>query len=186
MITATQAPENIWRFSISSQAALRPSRAGCKRCERTLLRDLVKPAFRQRTTKTAEILQPKRVGSVAITPFELGGLDTVSREQLVAVRCVAIRLLLGLREWHFFGRTFNPRAAAQGCDRWQPGSPSLKKNPASLEPHLERYLDTQRDAFAALITALIEDGVYVHIPRGVVVETPIYLLYMMFSALRRR
>ncbi len=39
-------------------------------------------------------------------------------------------------------------------------------------------MNTQRDAFAALNTALIEDGVYVHVPRGVVVESPIYVLYV--------
>jgi len=39
-------------------------------------------------------------------------------------------------------------------------------------------LNTQRDAFAALNTALIEDGIYVHVPRGVVVETPIYVVYV--------
>jgi Fe-S cluster assembly protein SufD len=54
----------------------------------------------------------------------------------------------------------------------------LKNDPASVEPHLGRYLNTQRDAFAALNTSLVEDGVYVHVPRGVVVETPIYVLYV--------
>jgi Fe-S cluster assembly protein SufD len=54
----------------------------------------------------------------------------------------------------------------------------LKNDPASLELHLGRYLNTQRDALAALNSALIEDGVFVHVPRGFAVETPIYVLYV--------
>jgi Fe-S cluster assembly protein SufD len=54
----------------------------------------------------------------------------------------------------------------------------LKNDPARVEQHLGRYLNIERDAFAALNTAFIEDGVYIHVPPGVVVETPIYVLYV--------
>jgi Fe-S cluster assembly protein SufD len=54
----------------------------------------------------------------------------------------------------------------------------LVKNPAAVEPHLGRYLDTQRDAFAALNTAFVEDGAFIHIEKSVVVEAPIHLLYV--------
>jgi Fe-S cluster assembly protein SufD len=36
----------------------------------------------------------------------------------------------------------------------------------------------QRDSFCALNTAFIGDGAYVHVARGVVVDAPIYLLYL--------
>jgi len=51
-------------------------------------------------------------------------------------------------------------------------------NPTEIEPHLGRYVDTQRDAFCALNTAFTEDGAYVHIRKGAVVEGPIYLLFI--------
>jgi Fe-S cluster assembly protein SufD len=47
-----------------------------------------------------------------------------------------------------------------------------------VEAHLGRYADTQRDPFVALNTAFIGDGAYVRVARGVVVEAPIYLLYL--------
>src|SRR5436309_311792 len=50
--------------------------------------------------------------------------------------------------------------------------------PGAIELHLGRYLDTRGDAFCALNTAFAEDGAYVHIPRGTLVEEPIYLLFV--------
>jgi Fe-S cluster assembly protein SufD len=51
-------------------------------------------------------------------------------------------------------------------------------NPGTIEPHFGRYLDVRRDAFCALNTAFAEDGAYVHIRRGTLVEEPIYLLFV--------
>ena len=55
---------------------------------------------------------------------------------------------------------------------------ALSSEPDSVERHLGRYLNYERDAFAALNTAFLGDGAYIHIPRGTVVEQPIYLLYV--------
>jgi len=54
----------------------------------------------------------------------------------------------------------------------------ISANSSSVESHLGRYLDTQRDAFSALNTAFAEDGGYVHVRRGVVLPDPIYLLFI--------
>jgi Fe-S cluster assembly protein SufD len=54
----------------------------------------------------------------------------------------------------------------------------LSRNPRSIERHLGRYIDLHRDGFSALNTAFAEDGAYVHVPRGVIVEEPIYLLFV--------
>ncbi|HVB98009.1 MAG TPA: Fe-S cluster assembly protein SufD [Candidatus Dormibacteraeota bacterium] len=54
----------------------------------------------------------------------------------------------------------------------------IAENPASVEPHLGRYLDIRRDAFCALNTAFLEDGAYVRIGRGAVLERPIHLLFV--------
>jgi Fe-S cluster assembly protein SufD len=58
---------------------------------------------------------------------------------------------------------------------------TLSSDPASLQNHLGQYLNYRRDAFAALSTAFIEDGAYVYVPRGSVVEQPIYVLYVSVS-----
>ena len=54
----------------------------------------------------------------------------------------------------------------------------ISSNSEAIEQHLGRYLDIRRDAFCALNTAFVEDGAYVHIPRGTLVEEPIYLLFV--------
>jgi Fe-S cluster assembly protein SufD len=54
----------------------------------------------------------------------------------------------------------------------------ISSNPGAIEPHLGRYLDIRRDAFCALNTAFVEDGAYVHIARGTLVEEPICLLFV--------
>ena len=51
-------------------------------------------------------------------------------------------------------------------------------NPGAVESHLGQYLNLQRDAFGALNTAFLEDGAFVHIAKGVVVEEPISLLFV--------
>jgi Fe-S cluster assembly protein SufD len=54
----------------------------------------------------------------------------------------------------------------------------ISSNPGAIEPHLGHFLDIRRDAFCALNTAFVEDGAYVHIRRGTLVEEPIYLLFV--------
>ncbi|HXW61361.1 MAG TPA: Fe-S cluster assembly protein SufD [Candidatus Acidoferrales bacterium] len=54
----------------------------------------------------------------------------------------------------------------------------MATNPGSIESHLGHYLNIQRDPFAALNTAFLEDGAYVHLSKGVVLESPIHLLFI--------
>lgn len=54
----------------------------------------------------------------------------------------------------------------------------IARNPGAIEQHLGRYLNMQRDAFGALNTAFVEDGAYVHIAKGVVLEGPVAVLFV--------
>jgi Fe-S cluster assembly protein SufD len=54
----------------------------------------------------------------------------------------------------------------------------LVSNAGFVEPHLGRYLNTERDAFAALNTAFLADGAFIHVKKGVVVEQPVHLLFV--------
>lgn len=58
----------------------------------------------------------------------------------------------------------------------------LVHNAAAIAEHLGRYLDIERDPFSALNTAFAEDGAYVHVKRGIVLEQPIHLLFISTSA----
>ncbi len=57
----------------------------------------------------------------------------------------------------------------------------LAKNSASIQAHLGRYLDIQRDPFCALSTAFIEDGAFVHVQKNAMAEAPIHLLFISAS-----
>jgi len=56
---------------------------------------------------------------------------------------------------------------------------ALENDGKTLERHLTRYAtDYTEHAFVALNTAFIEDGAFLEIPKGVVLEKPICLLYV--------
>jgi Fe-S cluster assembly protein SufD len=121
-----------------------------------------------RFTNTAPIVNtrfalasPGRVSSQAISAFELPG---------AACRLVFV-------DGHFSPElsTFGdlPRGVKVGGL-----AEVIAKHPDQVEPYLGRFLNIQRDAFSALNTAFAADGAYVHIPRGVVVDNPIYLLFV--------
>ena len=48
----------------------------------------------------------------------------------------------------------------------------------SLEAHLGRYADFKNHAFVALNTAFMEEGGFIEIPKGVVLEKPLHLLFI--------
>ena len=55
---------------------------------------------------------------------------------------------------------------------------ALTQKAEGVEQHLGRYVNIRRDAFAALNTALWEDGAYIRIARGAHIEQPIHLLFL--------
>jgi Fe-S cluster assembly protein SufD len=54
--------------------------------------------------------------------------------------------------------------------------------PGGIEQHLGRYADVSRDVFAALNTALWDDGAYLRFRRGAAIEHPVHLLYISAGA----
>jgi Fe-S cluster assembly protein SufD len=59
---------------------------------------------------------------------------------------------------------------------------AILKEREKVEPHFARYADYRQEAFTALNTAFFEDGAFVFIPRGMVLQEPIYLLYLNVSS----
>jgi Fe-S cluster assembly protein SufD len=174
VITATQAPEKYHEIfdQFNNRAAVQPR----------WLQSLRQDAFARFSetgfpTTHDEDWRFTNVSAVSSTPFELAGPEIVSKEQLELFGASQFECCLvfvnGLFSQELSTMPALPKSVKVGSLAAQ-----LKNNPAGLESHLGRNLNTQRDAFAALNTSLIEDGVYVHVPRGVVVETPIYVLYV--------
>jgi len=54
----------------------------------------------------------------------------------------------------------------------------ITNHSAGLELHLGCHLDIRRDPFCALNTAFMDDGGYVHVRRGTVLDAPIHLLFV--------
>lgn len=109
--------------------------------------------------------QPTTVDADDVRPFLLDGLD--------AYRFVFIdgRLSYALSELpengHANGATVCPLATALADCR------------NDLQPYLGSLVDLNDDPFAALNTAFIEDGLFVHAPAGVTVDKPIHVLSLM-------
>ena len=61
-------------------------------------------------------------------------------------------------------------------------SQALSQKTENVEQHLGRYANLRRDAFAALNTALWEDGAYIRIRRGAQIEQPVHLLFVTTDA----
>jgi Fe-S cluster assembly protein SufD len=118
------------------------------------------------------------VSSLAQTRFALAnGSTAVELRDIEQFNASAFACRLVFINGHFAGRLSTIPTLPKGV-RVGSLAEELAQNPSAIEPHLGRYLKFYRDAFCALNTAFIEDGAYVHIPRGTVVEEPIYCLFI--------
>jgi Fe-S cluster assembly protein SufD len=119
------------------------------------------------------------VSAIAQTPFRLtrNSRARPSQQELERYRVAGVAC-----ELVFVNGRFAPELSLPGKlpDEMKVSSlaEEISSNPGPIEPHLGRYLDIRRDAFCALNTAFVEDGAYVHIPRGTLVEQPICLLFV--------
>jgi len=117
------------------------------------------------------------VSSIAQTPFQLAtkGSGSVSKDELEPWRVPGAACQLV-----FVNGRFAPELSQVGKLPAGVTVSSLAEqfsaNPGNIETYLGHYLDIRRDAFSALNTAFAEDGAYVRIRKGVVLENPIYLL----------
>jgi Fe-S cluster assembly protein SufD len=60
-------------------------------------------------------------------------------------------------------------------------SAAIKENNPDLQKHFAKYADSSTQIFTALSTAYIMDGVFIHIPEGIVIEEPIHILFFSSS-----
>ena len=60
----------------------------------------------------------------------------------------------------------------------QPLSQALIENPDLVQPHLAQYADFENIGLTALNTALIRDGLFVYVPDGKMLETPVHVQYV--------
>ena len=118
------------------------------------------------------------VSAIAQTAFQLPRAEAkVTAEQIEPYRLAGEACQLVFVNGKFAAELSSLRALPKGVTAGSLAE-EIRRHPKPLEKHLGRYLNTQRDVFCALNTAFLEDGGYVHIGRNVVLEEPIYLLFV--------
>ena len=69
--------------------------------------------------------------------------------------------------------------------RWLPDGVRVRSlgevrtsRPRDLEPYLGKFAASDKNAFAALNAAFFQDGAFIHVPQGAVVEEPIHVMHI--------
>lgn len=178
MITATQQLENyLGSFSEFEKLAAGHDLPWLRKLRRDAFARLCEVGF---PTTHDEDWRFTNVSAIAQTPFQLAynGRAQLSRRQLEPYRIAGVACQLVFvngrfaRELSLLGNNLPDGVKVNSLVG------EISSNPGAIEPHLGRYLDIRRDAFCALNTAFAEDGAYIHIRRGTLVEEPIYLLFV--------
>ena len=173
MITATQAPERFLEaFDASSQrAAKQPG----------WLKTLREEGFARFSetgfpTTRDEDWRFTNVAAIAKAAFQPAATAPVKPGDLDAFGTSGFACKLVFVNGRFV-RELSSIPAHKGVTIGSLGE-ELRTNAGAVQAHLGKYLNFQRDAFAALNTAFVEDGAFVHVARGVVLEQPIYFLFV--------
>jgi Fe-S cluster assembly protein SufD len=135
------------------------------------------PTTRQeewRNTNVAPIAAvPFQPATTPLPPTAAVGAE-LAKHPLADLGCPKLVFING----HFSKQLSNVEALPKGV-RAGSLAEALTRDGETLERHLTRYAaDYREHAFVALNTAFLEDGVFVEISKGVVLEKPIYLLYI--------
>jgi Fe-S cluster assembly protein SufD len=118
-----------------------------------------------------QALEEVAAGRAAIASWHAA--QEIGRLPLANLKCSRLTFING----HYCPELSTPETLPQGV-KVGSFSAALKGHVASLEGHLARYADYKTHPLVALNTAFLEDGVFVELPKGVVLERPIHLLYL--------
>jgi len=117
------------------------------------------------------------ISPIAQSPFRLAGGGRASRGEIAAMRFAGAACHLIFVDGRFAPELSSLENLPQGVKAGSLACEIANKS-ATVERHLGRYLNIRRDAFCALNTAFAEDGAYLHVHRGTVLEKPIYALFV--------
>ncbi|MGC9158994.1 MAG: Fe-S cluster assembly protein SufD [Terracidiphilus sp.] len=119
------------------------------------------------------------VAPIAQTPFRLAepGEAAVSERDLAAYELTGAACRLVFINGHFAASLSKRENLPAGLEI-SSLTEALAEDAEFLGRHLGRYANTRRDAFAALNTALWQDGALIRIGRRAVIEQPVHLLYV--------
>jgi Fe-S cluster assembly protein SufD len=117
------------------------------------------------------------ISAIAQTPFAMAARTRVTASELEQFGLSGFQCLLVFVNGRYSAELSRVPKLGQGVKVTSLAA-QISTDAAAVEKHLGQYLNIQRDSFAALNTAFIEDGVYVHVAKNTAVRTPIYVLYV--------
>jgi Fe-S cluster assembly protein SufD len=118
------------------------------------------------------------VAPMADTPFVAAPLATVSSEEVARFLVPGLAgPLLVFIDGRYAARLSAPGVLAAGLTIITIGD-AIERAPASLEPWLARHSDSAVHPFAALNTALFEDGALVVVADNTVADLPVQLVFL--------
>ncbi len=177
MITATQQLENyLESFTEFEKLAAGHALPWLRKLRRDAFARFCEAGF---PTTHDEDWRFTNVSAIAQTPFRLArnGSVRLSQQELEPYRILGVACQLVFVNGHF-ARELSLLGKLPDGVKVNGLAEEISSNPGAIEPHLGRYLEIRRDAFCALNTAFVQDGAYVHIPRGTLLEEPICLLFV--------
>lgn len=174
MITATQAPEKYLEIFDQLKVRTTDQFDWLQRQRQEAFARFAETGF---PTTHDEDWRFTSVSAVANTQFELAAPVKIDEKELEAFGTSDFAYRLVFVNGHFASELSRLPDLSKGV--W---ARNLARDIDSAEGAVEDFfgkdLDFQRDAFAALNTALFEDGISIEIQPGVVVENPIYALFV--------
>jgi Fe-S cluster assembly protein SufD len=174
VITAIQVPEKyLETFGQSKDRAIRQPH---------WLQSLRQEAFARFTetgfpTTHDEDWRFTNISAVAGTSFDLAAAERVAEQDLASFGTSEFACRLVFVNGQFAGELSDVGRLPAGVKIGGLAA-QIAISPQSIEQHLGRYLNIERDTLAALNSAFIEDGIYLEVPAGVVVEEPVYALFI--------
>jgi len=118
-----------------------------------------------------------RIASLPFRPAQAGPagaiIDALKGLPLCGLDCSRLVFLNGHYQRELSSLTDLPKEVRAGSL-----AEALTNGSLALEQHLARYADYQHHAFVALNTAFLNDGVFLEIPKGLILERPIVLLFI--------
>jgi Fe-S cluster assembly protein SufD len=107
--------------------------------------------------------------------YELNGLNSRTLARVGFGESVGSELVFV--NGHYSRELSSPRPLPKGVKVGTLAT-ALSTDRELVEPHLSRYAGTQDHPFVALNTAFMEDGAFLYLPKGKVIEEPIHLLFI--------
>ncbi|GAA4823605.1 Fe-S cluster assembly protein SufD [Algivirga pacifica] len=108
--------------------------------------------------------------------YQFGGNSAITAEQLELIKDLEAHVLVFVNGQY---RADLSNIKETGKMVIAPLSEAVKSHTEVVEKHFGAYAKVEEESFPALNTAFAEEGVFIHVPKSVAVETPVYALYVV-------